>query len=295
MKQFGIPSTLRLLVILAVFAIFFFTIYTLPLLIGYLRELVLVLSKKKDFIFAKVAVYGSFLVGLILMMFTGYPGNSQIYFGTITAAFTPLIAFWFFEDAAESKAPTMKFFFNASRIWFFIAIILTSLSLSFGILDMIPHALAASNPEAKYNPYLSLSASEYEATQWIKNNTPSDSLIATQMYSSVPRDEYDYSNRWCNCHFLYATYSDRWFYLEGSGFSMEDYEAETRKKMVDNTDALFDANNRSRGDLARSLGVNYVMTTKKLYPYSDLKSDDYSLVFSNDDVDIYEVVGSPNQ
>ena len=109
------------------------------------------------------------------------------------------------------------------------------------------------------------------------------------MYSSVEISEYDVTQRWHNCHFLYASYSDRKFYLEGSGFSLADSEAEKRLEMKKNTDLLYEPDNPERGELARSLGIDYVMVTKKIYPTPDLTSDDYKLVFSNDDIDIYEV------
>lgn len=292
LKSIGIPSQIRLLAILAVFFLFYFTIYALPFAFGYVREFCLVISKKKPFSFAVVLIYAAALVGFVLMMFLNYNGHSQVYFGTVTTTFAPLIAFRFFEDFLDMRSKAMKVTCKACTVWFFTVIIATSVTLAIDMKDMLPEAAAHADPTTEYNPYMCLSADEYEATQWLKNNTPEDSVIATQMYASVPKEDYEYDLRWNNCHFMYATYSDRQFYLEGSGFSLEDSQADLRLEMIKNTDALYDPDNEERGDKARSLGVTHVMVTKKIYPTPDLSSGDYKLVFSNDDIDIYEVAAS---
>ena len=290
LQKIGIPGPVRLLCILAVFACFFFTIYTIAFAAGYIREFVLIVTKKKDYDFARVCVYATALVGFVLMMFLSYEGHSQVYFGTATTAFAPLIAFWFIEDRPSFKSKPVIFLYKASLVWFFSVIILTSISLFAGMYIVAPSAAYHAQPEATYNPYQSLSSDEYDAVMWLKDNTPEDSLIASQMYASVSPEDFDYHDRWSCCHFLYAAYSCRMFYLEGSGFSLETYEAPLRLKMIRNTDKLYDPKNSGRGDLARSLGVDYVMVTKKTHPATpDLSSDDYKPVFSNDDVDIYEV------
>ena len=292
LRSIGIPGPVRLLAILAVFFLFYFTIYALPFAFGYIREFCLVVTKKKPFSFAMVAAYAAALVGFVLMMFLNYNGHSQVYFGTVTTAFAPLIAIRFFEDFPEMTSKGMKAIYKISLVWFFSIIILTSVTLAIDMKNMVPGAVMHADPASEYDPYMCLSAGEYEAVQWLRKNTPGDSVIATQMYASVPREDYDYTIRWNNCHFMYATYSERQFYLEGSGFSLEDSQAPLRLEMIKNTDALYDPDNSGRGELARSLGVSYVMVTKKIFPTPDLSSGDYKLVFSNDDIDIYEVTAS---
>lgn len=289
MRSIGIPSPVRLIAILTVFAITFFTIYTLPLAVGYLRELVLVIGKKKDYDFARVTVYAAFLIGFVMMMFLRYSGHSQVYFGTASTLFAPLIAFWFLESRPEITSRPVKILWTASRAWLLVLIIFTSVSLFADMRSMLPEAIAHADPETQYNPYRSLSSDEYDAMMWIRTNTPEDSLLATQMYASEGEKYYDPADRWSNCHFVYASYSGRRFYLEGSGFTLEDYETETLLRMIRNTDMLYDPDNSRRGDLARSLGIDYVVFTKKIYPATDLSSDDYSLVYSNKDIDIYQV------
>jgi hypothetical protein len=224
------------------------------------------------------------------MMFLSYEGHSQVYFGTATTAMAPLIAFWFFEDRESISSGVVSFLYKASCIWFFTVIFLTSFTLFIEIKDFIPSAVKRTHIDAVYNPTTSMTRDEYKAVSWLKDNTPEDSLIATQMYSSVGESDFDYRDRWDCCHFLYAAYSDRLFYLEGSGFTLETYESDLRLSMIRTNDKLYDAKNEGRGALARSLGVDYVMVTKKIFPATpDLSSDDYEPVFSNADVVIYKI------
>ena len=290
LRSVGVPGPVRLLCILAVFAIFFFTIYLLPFTIGYIREFILVVTKKHEFDFARITVYAAALVGFVLMMFLSYDGHSQVYFGTATTAFVPLISFWFFEDREEITSGAVKVLFRVCCVWFFALIFLTSATLFIDMHGLIPAARYHTHPEAPYNPGTSLTRDEYEATKWLKENTPEDALIATQMYLSVGVSDFDYTDRWDCCHFVYAAYSDRMFYLEGSGFTLETYETDLRLKMIETNNKLYDVNNAERGDLARSLGIDYVMVTKKIFPETpDLSSDDYEPVFTNNDIVIYKV------
>lgn len=290
LRSIGVPGPVRLICILAVFAIFFFTIYLLAFAVGYIREFILVVTKKHDFDFARITVYAAAIVGFVLMMFLSYDGHSQVYFGTATTAFAPIIAFWFFEDKEEITSKAVRVLFRISVIWFFSLIFITSATLFIDIYGLIPAARYHTHPEAPYNPGTSLTRAEYEAMNWLKENTPRDSLIATQMYLSVGVSDFDYTDRWDCCHFVYAAYSDRMFYLEGSGFTLETYETDLRLRMIETNNKLYDVNNAERGDLARSLGIDYVIVTKKIFPETpDLSSDDYEPVFTNDDIVIYKV------
>lgn len=289
LKQHGIPPQVRLLAILLIFAITFFTIYSLPFLVAYMRELVLVLSRRKDYEFGIVTIYATALVGFVLMMFLSYPGHSQVYFGIPTVVCAPLIVFLYFEDHHDTRSKSMHYLYKVSVAFFFLMIPFTAVSLFSGMQKMLPNALVHANPASEFYAYQALSAAEYEATCWLRDNTPEDALIATQMYASVPEEEYRVDDRWSNCHFMYAAYSNRFFYLEGSGFTLENYQTALRVEMINNNKQLFDPENKSRASLADSLGIDYVMVTKKFHPMPDLSSDEYSLVFSNRDIDIYRV------
>ena len=290
LKTLGVPTFFRFAIIFLIFLCFFFTAYTIPFIAGYLRELFLVIRGDKDYDFTKVAIYASAFVGFIAMMMLKYSGHSQVYFGIPTLLFAPLIVFWFFEDFTHSSKQKTQILFNVSRVWFFCILILTSVLLSLCFRDNYPSVLKHANPASSYNKYTSISSYEYEALKWIKENTPEDSLFATQMYKSNGSDNYSVANRWHHCHFLYAAYSVRNYYLEGSGYTFTDVEVEDRIEMIRNTDRLYDPSNYSRGKDARDLGIDYVIVTKKIYDTPNLEYDEFKIVFDNKDVTIYEVV-----
>ena len=289
MKSMGLPPLLRLAVVFGLFLVVFFTIYLLPFAVGYIRELVMVIRGQKDYDFARITIYACALVGFIAMMMLRYSGHSQVYFGVSTTAFAPIIAFWFFEDADRITSRFVSALLKISRVWFFAMLLFTTVTLAMCFRDNLPAMMKHADPSSSYNKYKTLSAEEYEAVKWIKENTEDDALFATQMYKSTGSDDYSVDNRWHHCHFLYAAYAVRNFYLEGSGYTFTDVEVEDRREMIKNTNKLYDPENASRGDDARELGVDYVMVTQKIYPTPDLSSADYVKVFSNNDIDIYKV------
>lgn len=289
LKDLGIPASVRMLTVLVLFLVCFFTAYLLPFAVGYLRELVLVLRGLKGFDFAKISIYASALVGFIAMMLLRYTGHSQVYFGVSTVVFAPLIAFWFFEDERQIKSRAVSVLFRISRGWFFTVLIISAITLAMCFRDNLPDAVKHADANSTYNKYTTLSVDEYEAVKWLNENTAEDSLISTQMYKSMEGDDYSVENRWHHCHFMYSAYSVRNFYLEGSGYTFTDVEIEERREMIKNTNKLYDPSNDARGNDARELGVDYVMVTQKIHPTPDLSSVDYEKVFSNNDVDIYKV------
>lgn len=59
--------------------------------------------------------------------------------------------------------------------------------------------------------------------------------------------------------------------------------------MLEKNIQMFDKDNDDRGEFARSLGVDYVIVSKRFNDFGDLANDDYTLCFSNDEMDIYKV------
>ncbi len=287
MKGMGLPKIIRLAVMLVVFMIFLLTAFILPFTIGYIREMILVFSGRKDYDFSRVLVYACFLVGLALLFVMNYSGHSQVYFGLVAVFLAPLITFWFFEDMEGNRSALMRIV----RAIFVICLILTSLTLLTHFKGMIGSAIYHSDDSIEYNLYMSISDEEYNAMMWINENTPEDSLLATDRYSSVPPAEYNYENRWTNRFFLYATYANRFCYIAGSGYNLPAGDWVIRKEMIETNEQLYDPANKARGDLARELGVDYVIVSKRFNDRGSLKSDDYIPCYSNEDIDIYEISG----
>lgn len=298
MQGMGVPYVVMLGVILLVFMMFMLTVYFLPFVIGYIRELFLVLTGKKDFDFTRIVIYAASLVGLVAMFILNYSGHSQIYFGLVTVFFAPLISYWLIEDleaehvqnaSASSGRRKGSFTLYALRGICCLLLIATTVSLCTSYGANIREAVKHSDPARTYNKYKSISNDEYEAMVWLRDNTPTDSLLATDRYYSVPLDKYSYDNRWDNRFFLYAVYSQRFCYIAGSGYNLGANEWPIRQKMIETNSQLYDPDNEDRGELAQELGVDYVVVSKRFTDIPSLEGDDYDLCFSNDDVDIYQV------
>ena len=262
------------------------TAFTLPFIIGYLRELWLVLSGRKDFSFSKVTVYASFMVGYIALLVLNYSGHSQVYFGFASLMLVPLISFWCIEDLKETKPSLAK----VIAVIFILCLCVTTVSVAQDYARLGSNAVKHYNKRDKNNhKYRNVSTEEYEGLAWIRDNTDEDSLIVSDRYYSVSPEDYDYTVRGHNTHFAYAIYSERDQYLEGSGFSLTSDQYDLREDMINNVNMMMDPKNENRGDLARSLDVDYVLVSKRFNDTGDLSNKDYVLVYSNDDVDIYEV------
>lgn len=285
MKSIGLPLIFRYAVLLTVFTVFLLTVFFVPFVIGYIRELALVLTGKKEFDFSRVLVYAASLLGFLALMVLNYHGHSQVYFGFVTVFFAPLIAFWFFEDMEENRGLLM----NLIRGLFIATLILTSVGLFAHMGSLFSSARDASDPAADASRYKSLSHDEYEAMRWIDSHTPKDALLATDRYYSLPPEEYDCTDRWHNRFFLYSDYSNRICYLAGCGYNLPASEVNRLKERIELNDRLYDRTNAKRGDLARNLGIDYVVVSRDFTDAGDLSSDDYHLCFSNDDVDVYEI------
>ena len=59
--------------------------------------------------------------------------------------------------------------------------------------------------------------------------------------------------------------------------------------MIETNEQLYDPANEERGDLARDLGVDYVVVSKRFNDRGSLTNEDYIPCYSNDDIDIYEI------
>lgn len=284
-KSMGLPLFARYGVLLASFAFFMLTAFFFPFVIGYIRELILVFTGRKEFDFVRVTVYAACLVGFIAMMFLNYHGRSQIYFGFATVFFAPLISYWFFEDMAENRGAVMKLI----RGVFLVSLVFYAVTLGVHGVSFFNGAASAANPDNEADRYLSISQEEYQAMRWIDENTPRDSLLATDRYYSRSLEDYNVENRWDNRFFLYADYSNRGCYLAGSGYILPAARWPERKDRIEINSQLYDEDNEARGELARKLGVDYVVVSKRFDPPGDLSNRDYKSCFSNEDIEIYQV------
>jgi len=292
LKSYSIPESARLAIVLLVFVAFFLTAFFIPFCIGYIRELILVLFGRKPYEPAKVLVYAEFLIGFIAMFLLNYSGHSQVYFGLVSAFLAPIIAFWLIEDL-EEKAPVSKlarYSLRAIVCLSAVILVMTSYSLIQYYDDHFKEAAIHADPATVYDDeYLSITHDEYEAMQWIEENTENDALLAIDRYYSVAPEDYSYRDRWANRFFLYAVYSNRFSYISGSGYNLPRADWPVRQEMIETNNLLYEEDYEERGELARELDIDYVVVSKRFTGDPDLENDDYELCYSNDDVDIYRI------
>ena len=291
MKAYGIPKILRLPVVFGVFMMFFFTVFLVPFCLGYGRELFLVLSGRKEFDPPRVLVYAMAFVGFAVMMMLHYTGHNEIYFGLVTVAFAPIISFWFIEDMEDRKVkPAAGIVLKGTMVLMSITLVLTSMSMIGFFARKTPEAVKYANQTMPYSMFVSVSRDEYRAMKWIKENTEEDALLASDRYYSVPLEKYTPDNRWQSSFFLYEVYSNRSSYISGSAYSLDtDDSGQIRRRMIEENLKLYDAKNGNRGRDARSLGVDYVVVSKRFTKIPSLSNAEYELCYSNNDVDIYKV------
>ena len=284
----GLPRSGALVLLLAVFTVFYLTAFILPFVIGFIREFVLVVTSKKEFSFCRITVYACCVVGFLALMLFNFSGHSQVYFGFVTSVLVPAVAFWFFEDVRENR----KVYMHGVRAVFAVMLCFFAFTMVLYMKDSAASSAAYYHSQDKHlEKYRDLSQLEYQGLIWLRENTDEDSLCASDRFNSVAMKKYDYTRRNNNTHFAYAIYSQRRQYLEGSGFSLEADETPLRKEMLEKNSRLYDPENEKRGDDARALGVDYVIVSKRFNDYGDLSNKDYELCYSNDEMDIYKIAG----
>ena len=286
LMESGLPRVAALALVFILFVFFYFTAFIVPFIVGYIREFVMVITRKKEFEFSKVCFYACFFVGFVGLMIFNFSGHSQVYFGFAASVLIPFISFWLLEDIKESRTSGAKIV----RACFAVMMAFFALTTAYSMCKSaayIPKYLSLQTENR--SRFRNVTVPEYEGLSWLRDNTDADALCASDRFSSVAMDEYDYTMRNNNTHFAYAVYSQRRQYIEGSGYSLFADENDLRKEMVDTNMKMFDKENEDRGDLARSLGVDYVVVSKRFNDCGDLSNADYTLCFSNEEMDIYKV------
>ena len=291
MRSHGFPKAIRLAAVAAVFSAFFFTTFLLPFVAGYIRELFLVLSGKKEYDPVRVMVYAAAFAGFAALLVLNYTGHNQVYFGLVTIVLAPMISFWFIEDL-EARWDIS----SASRLLLKVTIAVMLITLAFGSASLAGYYARRADEAAGYanqsiaiSKYGSVSRGEYEAMIWIRENTGKDALMASDRYYSVPLDKYDPENRWQSSFFLYELYSSRFSYISGSAYDLDQQGSSLRKERIEKNRMLYDPDNPDRGRLARKLGIDYVIVSKRFSGELDLENEDYELCYTNNDIDIYRI------
>ena len=242
------------------------------------------IRQKKDWdyrVMISIAVlgYGAFFCFI-------HAGLSQVYFIFGIIPFVQILVFCFFENSLQHK--------KRGVLWsrrFFIAgmacgMLITVISLGQHVHSMMIHNEQARNGVHGALQYKGISAGEIEALHWLRENTKTDDLIAGNRLFTKP-EETAIKNL-DSKFFYYSAYSERRIYLEGYYYST--VSMQKLNEMIAVNKGLFDLNNKDRAVLARSHGIGYLLVSKLSDPALDLTADGVRRCFSNDDVDIYNIL-----
>ncbi|MER2173182.1 MAG: hypothetical protein ABS911_00785 [Carnobacterium sp.] len=176
---------------------------------------------------------------------------------------------------------------NDDKEFKIIFIVITSLFFIrpvLGTVDMISERIeqAQFNFENEQSNYFnsSISSLEYEGMMWLKNNTNSNDLLATNRHNED------------NLFFLYSAFSDRNFYIEGSDYAKNSgLKLEEAKKMLEKNDLLFSPDYQNKYNLSKQLNLDYIVQYKKQHPIEVFtKESEFRKVFENNDISIFKVL-----
>lgn len=277
-----VPVFVIKLLLSAIYILILLGVYCVVFTIAYVRELILVFNRTKPYVVSKVLVYAIIPVAFIIYEVVIFPDyhSSELYFLFIASSFIPLVTFWFIEDIKERNNVTIEIikiiFVVCSCVGIVAMLLFINTHFSNGIYNI------KSN-----NQYDIVTSAEYEGLCWIKDNTPKDSLLAVDRYQRVAPENYDYLTMHHNTFFGYSAYSQRNCFLEGSGYTLRVSRSNEITKWTSINNRFFDPADSKRGELARQIGIDYVIVSKRLHPIGSLENEDYTLCFRNKDIDIY--------
>lgn len=130
-----------------------------------------------------------------------------------------------------------------------------------------------------------INADEYEALLWVRENTPSDSILISNRQSLISdriSDEF-LDNRF----FYYSAYSDRNFFLEGFSYSGIDEESLEMKKDLINT--IFYSDHKQKYALLKANQIDYIIEAKFNSDRVGIQDTNIVKCFENNSVVVYEV------
>lgn len=240
--------------------------------------------------FESFLLLGTAYSGLICGYIFAYSGSSQTYF--ILAAHLPITILglqWLFDNYKAFKKSSKNLIVIAFAFSFITGIFEYSKFISAGFKGFT--AASTHTDATGFNRNRSCTREEYEAAIWIKENTPINSVIATNRYFLSPPPEDLYPPDWWDARYFYlSAYSDRQMFLEGWEYSARDSHTKLRVRQIYEANLLFyleDDNNKPQ--LMQAVDVDYIYVSKFVAPTLELSDKGLEKVFSNSDADIYAI------
>ncbi len=139
---------------------------------------------------------------------------------------------------------------------------------------------------------LYLTALEYDALEWIRENTPQDSVIATDRHyrfnhkevEDLPPPEPNDEGR----YFYYSTFCERQMFIEGRSYTYRTQEMrDLLSERLEINNQFYVKENENRVEQLNEHEIDYVIVSEFINP--DLELDDLILEFENSSMKVYSV------
>ena len=272
---------LGIAVVIVVMIVFLVGACIVPFTMKMIKDIDMIFIKHETVDFFYLTLYAVIIVGITANIVISID-NNMAYFGFIAEIPIVYLTIISLNDAG-----------NAVRA-------LTALLLVFGIVSMCvviasdlsdkkeSFAVSKIDNEQNYNEPQLFSKYEYKAMNWIKQNTDSDSVIASDRYSLYSEMYYDIDNRYFSRWFYYSAFSERNYFYEGTGY-IGVRDPDERLKLYGQNRELYSSETEDRSMLAKQYGIDYMIVSKRIHPDLYLSSEGISKCYENRDIDIYQV------
>lgn len=224
--------------------------------------------------------------GMALGIFNVQPGVSQMYF--TMAALIPCIVLdmlWLEHKTHDWNKPEKRCAFSvvAGLVLLQLGFLFHQADIYWGIglntaIDLGYKNMFAREEAQQEFRIDGLQAQDLVALEWIRDNTPKDSIVLSDRSVLCDIPNYMY----------YGAFSERQAYLEGDVYFRETF-VEERDRMREIVRNVY-ANDGKELEMAISDGVDYIVHTKWITEDFAPDPDLVTLVFSSDSINVYEVI-----
>lgn len=263
-------------------------VFFVPFVIFFIQEAIGIVRKTKNFDYTIITFFAITIAGLIAKSLLEMPDGNNGYFGYASVPSLAILGTMYLSKIWDKK----KNYVYILKLLIIVLAIISLINFSMTFLEVSKAAersLHIDKIDKKvtrgWQGYFSYY--EYQAMNWIRENTPKEALIASDKQALVPKQEFNIFDRKQQKWFYYSGYSQRRFFLEGTAYvSLTDYERNLLYKI---NCELYDTHNTRRRAKAKALGIDYFIVSKRLNPDLDLTDQSIEKCFTNKDIDIYRV------
>lgn len=248
------------------------------------------LKRFKQISFESMLLGGVAFCGILALYLLVFNGSSQFYFIFAAFPFIQLLGFaWLADHHVGMK-----------RGWRVVFALLLALGLFYPLNDVWLHldisrsmiSKIVSRSHTTIEPdYDRLTAAEYDAMIWLRENTPEDAMLAVnrQNLAYVPENVSLYENNEA-CYFYYGAYAQRHLFLGGYAYRSDTPQMrEWLSNQYSINKAFFEPDTPNRAQLMRDNGVSYLVVSRLPTGHTVITDDSLTELFANRDIRIYGI------